>query len=246
MKGVLLGAGVLTAACVQASTGLGFALVLTPIALALLSPVGAILVVTVLGLVLNVLVLTGERRRPRIAWDEVVPIVAAAVPGTVVGVLVLQAISKRVLEVAVGAMLIAAIAARRLVPAEPHAGAGGRSARLALGVASGALTTSTGVNGPPVALWLARRGLSPEELRDSLSAMFLAFGLIGCVALTPVLHRASLDPWLLLAGAACVVAGHAVGSRLFARIRADRYEGLLNALILAAGIASVAAGLGAR
>ncbi|MGZ4173090.1 MAG: hypothetical protein ACXVQR_01310 [Solirubrobacteraceae bacterium] len=44
----LVGLGALGAAVVQASTGLGFALVLTPILLALLSPAGAIVTVTAL------------------------------------------------------------------------------------------------------------------------------------------------------------------------------------------------------
>jgi hypothetical protein len=41
----------------------------------------------------------------------------------------------------------------------------------------------------------------------------------------------------------CVVAGHAVGSRAFARIDADRYEPLLLAIVVAAGAASVVAGV---
>jgi uncharacterized membrane protein YfcA len=128
-----------------------------------------------------------------------------------------------------------------------RAGAGAASpgsppARIALGFASGTLTTSAGVNGPPIALWLTRRGLGPAEVRDSLSAAFLGLGVIGVVALVPVLDHAKLSPGLLLASAACVVAGHAVGSRAFARLDARRYEPLLLVVILAAGVASVVGG----
>jgi uncharacterized membrane protein YfcA len=50
--------------------------------------------------------------------------------------------------------------------------------------------------------------------------------------------------WGALAVAlACVVAGHAVGRRAFARIDAARYEPLLLAIVVAAGAASVVAGL---
>ena len=68
----------LAAAVVQASTGLGFALILSPAVFALLEPESAVVAITVLGLALNGLVLFGERRRPRVAWGEVRPILLAA------------------------------------------------------------------------------------------------------------------------------------------------------------------------
>jgi len=58
----LVGIGALAAASVQATTGLGFALLLTPVTFAVLAPASAILIVTLLGLELNLLVLLAERR----------------------------------------------------------------------------------------------------------------------------------------------------------------------------------------
>jgi uncharacterized protein len=123
--------------------------------------------------------------------------------------------------------------------------AGDPRARLALGFASGTLTTSAGVNGPPIALWLAHRGLGPSDMRDSLSAAFLGLCVIGGLVLAPVLATAGAEiDWLALAvGLVCVVAGHAVGRRAFARLDGARYEPLLLALVTAAGLASIAAGV---
>jgi len=259
MTPALVGIMALAAASVQATTGLGFALVLTPVLFALLSPAGAILTATVLGVELNLLVLLAERRRPRVAWNEVVPLLLAALPGTIFGIMLLRALSKPVLQITVGvAVLVAAIvrarvdhAARAAVDGaaenEPKARNrtnGSPSARVALGFTSGALTTSTGVSGPPLALWLARRGLTPSELRDSLSAIFLAIGIAALVALIPVVHRAHLDPTQIAAGVACVVGGHALGSRAFTRLAAHRFEPLLLTVIAAAGVASIVAGVG--
>ena len=84
---LLLAVVALVAAVVQAATGLGFALVLSPAVFALLEPESAVVAITVLGLALNGLVLFGERRRPRVAWGEVGPLLVAAVPGAVCGVL---------------------------------------------------------------------------------------------------------------------------------------------------------------
>jgi len=235
----------LVAAIVQAATGLGFALVLGPALFALLDPEDAIVGVTVLGLALNALVLFGERRRPVVAWTEVRPLLVAAVPGALCGVLVLRALPKAWLQIAVGVAVVAAAALRareHARAAEPSAG--DPRARLALGFATGTLTTSAGVNGPPIALWLTRRGLTPSEVRDSLSAAFMGLGLIGAVVLGPVLAAAGHDvEWRALgAGLVAVVAGHAAGHRAFARIDGERYEPLVLVLVVLAGVASVVAG----
>jgi uncharacterized protein len=242
----VVAAAALVAAVVQASTGLGFALVLGPALFALLEPESAIVGVTVLGLALNGLVLFGERRRPAVAWGEVGPLLLAAAPGALCGVVVLRALPKAWLQVAVGvAVIVAAVMRARTrrenavpTPADPRR-------RLALGFATGTLTTSAGINGPPIALWLTHRGLGPAQMRDSLSAAFLGLGIIGGVILAPVLAASGEDvDWAAFcAGLVCVLAGHAVGRRLFARIDAARYEPLLLAVVTAAGAASIVAGL---
>ena len=243
----LVAISALAAACLQATTGLGFALVVTPVMFAFLSPAGAIVTVTALGLALNLLVLLGEQRRPRVAWRELAPILAAAVPGTVCGVLALRALPKSTLQVALGVALILAtvlLHVRSAAQAGRSAvGSGSAPARLAIGFATGALTTSTGVSGPPLALWLSRRGLSPGEVRDSLTAMFLAIGVIAFLALVPVLRRAHVHLPLLLAGLGCVIGGHALGSRAFVRLEARHFEPLLRIVVVGAGLASIAAGI---
>jgi uncharacterized membrane protein YfcA len=243
---VVLAVVALAAAVVQASTGLGFALILSPAVFALLEPESAVVAITVLGLALNGLVLFGERRRPRVAWGEVGPILLASVPGAVCGVLVLRALPKSVLQIAVGVAVIgaAALRARARRDATPPT-PGDPRARLALGFVTGTLSTSAGVNGPPIALWFAHRGLGPAQIRDSLSAAFLGLGIIAAAVLAPVLATADVEvDWAALAAAlVCVVAGHAVGQRAFARIDAARYEPLLLAIVVAAGTASVVAGV---
>jgi uncharacterized membrane protein YfcA len=174
----------------------------------------------------------------------VVPLLAAAIPGTIVGIVLLQAVPKPVLQMGVGVAVIAAAVVRARADRSARPGAS-RPARLAVGFTSGALTTATGVTGPPLALWLARRGLTPAELRDSLSAMFLVIGIAAMLGLIPVLHSAHLHPALIAAGLGCVVGGHALGSRAFTRLESHRFERLLLVVIAAAGVASIAVGIGA-
>jgi uncharacterized membrane protein YfcA len=237
----LVGLAVLAAACVQSTTGLGFALVLSPVVFALLAPAGAVVIVTALGLVLNLLVLAGERRRPRVAWREVLPILVAVAPGAVGGMLLLRDVSKPALQVGVGVVLLSAVAIGRLHRAPARSTS--ITARLAIGLTTGVLTTSAGVSGPPIALWLSRTELTPSEVRDSLSATFLAIGLIALLALVPIVHRAHLHPALLAAGIAAVAVGHALGRRAFSRVEKGRFEAALRTVIVCAGAASIAAGI---
>jgi uncharacterized protein len=239
----LVAAGALVAACVQATSGIGFALILTPVLFALMPAVGAIVTATALGLVLNVLILFGERRPLSVAWDEVVPIVLAAVPGTVAGLLLLRTLPKPALQIAVGLIVIWAAVVRMRGPARTPV-RGGALARLTLGFTTGTLTTSAGVSGPPVALWLASRGLPAAGVRDSLSAMFLALGVVAVLTLLPVLHSAHLGAGVLVVAAIAVVIGHAIGSRLFTRLSAHRFELLLLTIILVAGTTSLVLGAG--
>jgi uncharacterized membrane protein YfcA len=222
----LLAAVALVAAVVQASTGLGFALILSPAVFALLEPESAVVAITVLGLALNGLVLFGERRRPLVAWREVGPILVASVPGALCGVLILRALPKSVLQIAVGVAVIGAAVLRARARRD-------------------ATAPTPGDPRARVALWFAHRGLGPAEIRDSLSAAFLALGIIAAVILAPVLAVADVEiDWGELAAAlVCVVAGHAVGRRAFARIDARRYEPLLLAIVVAAGAASIVAGV---
>jgi uncharacterized membrane protein YfcA len=242
MTVALVAAATLVAALVQATGGIGFALVLTPVLFAVLSAVGAIVVATGLGLVLNVLVLFAERRRPSVAWREVVPILVAAAPGAVVGLLVLRALPKPVLQIVVGVAVIATALLRLRGRVRVSARIGW--VRVPLGFTTGVMTTSTGISGPPVALWLSSRGLPAKRVRDSLGAMFLILGIIAALTLLPVVHEAHVGAATLIAAVVAVVVGHAIGSRLFARLTPRHFEVLLLAITLASGGASLVLGLG--
>jgi uncharacterized membrane protein YfcA len=241
MTVALVAAATLVAALVQATGGIGFALVLTPVLFAVLSAVGAIVVATGLGLVLNVLVLFAERRRPSVSWPEVIPILVAAAPGAVVGLLVLRALPKPVLQIVVGVAVIATALLRLRGRVRVSARSGW--VRVPRGFTTGVMTTSTGISGPPVALWLSSRGLPARGVRDSLGAIFLILGIIAALTLLPVVHEAHVGAATLIAAVVAVVVGHAIGSRLFARLTARHFETLLLAITLASGGASLVLGL---
>ncbi len=231
------------AACVQTAVGMGFALVLSPVLLLATRPQPAILILTVLGLMVNVITLLRGHHRMRVAWEEVVPILLAAVPGSVGGLLVLRALSKPTIETAVGAMVVV-LALTRLRHLEPTVSGPVRPARLAVGALAGVLSTASGINGPPLAIWLSQRHLSATAIRDSLAVIFLGTGTITALTLLPDIGRTHL-PWTL-AGLAllAVLAGQLAGHHIHLRASTEQLRRALSLIILLTGIIALLSGLG--
>jgi uncharacterized protein len=240
---LLAAAAAFIGAAVQSATGFGFALILGPAVFAVLHPQQAVSALLVLGLALNVLVLA-DGRRVAVPWRSLAPALLAAVPGLVAGALILRALPKPVLQVAVGAAVIVAavvqLAGRTsAVPHEPSLGGA-----CAVGMVSGVLTTSTSVSGPPLVLWFESLGLGPAEMRTSLAVCFLALNLAGAAALIGAGGTGALaGAGLLLPLLALVVAGHLTGARAFRRLDPSRFRLVVLGLVIVAGAASLAAGL---
>jgi uncharacterized protein len=236
-------------AFVQSATGFGFALVLSPALFAVLEPVEAVTALLVLGLALNLLVLFERGRPEHVDWAGLAPMLAAAVPGLAIGVVALTELSKQTLQVAVGVAVILAAGwqlhrrRRRAGPdtrsARPH----GALIRPAVGFASGALTTSISVSGPPIVLWLEARGVPAEEFRASLAASFLLLNLAGGALLIAAEGSGSLDSGAVLPLLALVAAGYLLGALAFRRFERERFFTLVLILVACTGSASIVAGL---
>ena len=137
---------VLLGAMLQSATGFGFALAAAPLLVAVLGPRTAVSTMVLLALVVTLLTLAAERRRPHIDRREAVALVAWSLPGLLVGVLVLRLVPERGLAVLVLASVIAAVLLRLRAPVRIRQWSSARAA--ATGVTSGVLSTSTGVGGP--------------------------------------------------------------------------------------------------
>ena len=243
----LAAAAALVGASIQSATGFGFALVLSPALFAAFDPVEAVTSLLLLGLALNLLVLFERGRPEHVDWRALGPMLVAALPGLAVGAVALALLSKEALQVAVGIAVILAAAwqlSRRSArdPSASHR-ALPPAAGWAAGFASGALTTSISVSGPPIVLWLEAHGVRPEEFRASLAASFLVLNLAGGAVLL-VAEGSTLDAEVVLPLLGLVVAGYALGTMAFRRLEGDRFFALALTLVACTGAASLAAGLG--
>jgi uncharacterized membrane protein YfcA len=230
-------------ATLQSATGFGYALVAGPATFAVAEPAEALTILIALSTVLNVLVIAGEKRASSIQRQMLLPVLAWAIPGVAAGVAILLAISKPTLQVVVGICVVIAVALapRGSLPMrrDPTLGA-----KAAAGFTAGTLTTTTATSGPPLVLLLQRAGSRPEEFRDTMAALLLGLNILGALAL--VLGGAKVE--LPVAGVvailiAVIVAGRALGRLIFNRLDADSFRTVGSFLIVASGLASVAAGL---
>jgi uncharacterized membrane protein YfcA len=247
----LAACGLLVASTVQSATGFGFALIAGPVLYAVIAPAAAVGLILVLGLVVSVLVLFGERRRPQPDWSAAVPALVAALPGLPIGALLVRVLPEAALRIAVG-LVVCVIVVERIMrrrrsrgPATGRDTAAGARGAIAAGFSVGVLTTSTTTSGPPLAIWLTARRMAPAAVRDTVTLIFLVLDLVGIPIVVAVvgagasLARAEWIPLLV----PVVLAGHLLGRLVFLRLPARHYEWTVLVFALVAGAVSFATGV---
>lgn len=225
-------------ALVQTVTGFGGALVLAPVLFGTMQPAQAVLISALLGIVQSgVLVL---RNRDHVLRDDLRSLLAFAIPGLAVGVVVLRVSPSSVLRVIVGVSVIAATIARRLLPAGRPTSS--RAAAPA-GFLAGVLTTSATVNGPPLVLFLSGRGATAPQMRGTLAAIFLVVDTltVGVLAIGGALTLPPASAALALA--ISFPLGLVAGLWLGDRMPAQHYARAVTVLLLALGVSSIVAGV---
>jgi hypothetical protein len=243
---IAAGIGVLAGAALQSATGFGFALIAAPLMFAAAGPAPAVGLLIVLGLLVNLMTLGTEGRRPQPLVPDSLRLAGWAVPGVAAGLLMLRSLDATALQVAVTLGVFATLAVRALARRRRADGAAGPPwwAAPAAGFTSGALTTSTNTAGPPVVLYMLARGATPIQTRDTLTATFVGFALLGMAALAlSGTEDAVPDAAALAALVPAVVVGHLSGRPVFARIAEHRYEPVLTGVLVATALAGLATAL---
>jgi uncharacterized membrane protein YfcA len=230
---ILAAAGVAAGAALQSATGFGFSLIAAPLLFAAVGPAEAVGALIVVGTFTSVLTIATEGRRPRPLRREAATLLGWALPGALVGVAVLRALSAQALQLALTAGVLLTLVVRhragRAAPRATPAWAGPLA-----GFAAGALTTSTSTAGPPLVTYLLGRGHEPGPLRDTLTVCFLALNPIGAAALLVTgTTDAVPDLWLLAVLVPATALGQLAGRPVFARLaHGHSYEPVLTVVLL--------------
>ncbi len=223
----VIGAAVFVlAALAQAITGFGSALVAVPLLALATEPIAAVVAATTVSLVLT----TGA------AWQErahvEVPIARTltltGIVGMPAGLLLLAVVDESRLEAWIaGAMLVmVALVASGLRIGE-------RGAPVA-GLVSGALLTSTGMNGPPLVMALVDR--EPRSYRATLQAVFAVQDVVAVAAFLALGHFDREAAVLTAGGIVGLPLGWRLGDLVFHRIPAARLRPLVVAGLVVAAV----------
>jgi len=203
-----------------------------------MSPVAAIVLLTVYTVLATIVIFVPLRRD----FDPtgMPALLLGSLLGTPLGVWVLAALPASTLTRLIGLVLLAVVALEWLGGYPERLP--GRGWALGAGVAAGLLGAAVGTPGPPVVLYMASQGWSARTIKANLTAFFLvnqAVIMIGywwAGLLTPEVWRYAA---VFLVTAAL---GLLLGMALFARIDQVRFRRIVFAILFAAGLLLVIRG----
>jgi len=226
---------VLVAGTAQTVTGFGFALVAVPFFILVLEPQEVVVLTATVALANAAIVTRGAWEH--VPWRTVGVMVAGSLFGMPVGLIVLLFAPDEALRMAVAVMAIVLAAA---LAAGVSFGQHGRPGEAAAGAVSGVLTTSTGMNGPPIVLYLADQRLPPHAFRGTLSSYFLmgnvlsltTFAIAGVLSWTPIV--------LALAALPALIPATLLGHAMLGRLRQDVFRYVVLAMLIVTALFGIA------
>ncbi len=226
----------LLAGTVTGLTGFGLALISTPLLLFVYEPRTVVVLTAFFSIFINIAVVWDswrEARRP-LALALLVP----SVVGVVLGAEVLRLLDPLYIRLAVGVVVV--FSALLLIRDVRLPGAETRWGPLVAGSASGALSTSTGLAGPPIVLLLASRDLPKHQFRGTSAFYFLFMSVVTLIILAV---RGLVDAEVFALAVALVpaaVVGKAIGTAFLKRISEASFRALSLGMVILTGILGVA------
>ncbi len=226
----------LLAGTVSGLTGFGLALISTPLLLFVYEPRTVVVITFVLSVFINLAVV----------WDSwrdaerrvVLALLPPAFVGIVMGAEVLRVVNPLYIRLAVGIVVV--FSALLLLRDVRLPGAETRWGTVVAGWASGALSTSTGLAGPPVVLLLASRGLPKRVFRGSSALYFLVMSVAGLLVL---FYRGLFDAGdvpLMLALIPAAFLGKAIGTAMLERTSEKAFQTITLGIVILTGTLGVA------
>lgn len=226
--GAALGIAML-AAFGQAVSGFGFAMISVPLLIPFIGVPSAVATATMLSFVLALG--SSLQQRAHVQWRTVAVVSATAVVGMPFGLLALQLMESRWLSLVIGCTVIVMVV---VLARRSHRPVRDRSVAAA-GALSGALLTSTGMNGPPLVAVLHGMGLAPRPFRASLQATFLLQDAIAIVGFALVGRVTGQALTAVAAGIPGLIAGWLLGDLAFGRMRQEMFRWMVLAMLTATG-----------
>ncbi|WP_027946884.1 sulfite exporter TauE/SafE family protein [Amycolatopsis taiwanensis] len=232
---VLAMSGMLLASVVGGATGFATSLLSTPVLLLLGFGVAEVVVVNLTATLVSRIAVLALRRHD-VDWRGVGLLVGGSLPGAVTGAFTVGYLDQRVLKTVTG-IVVAVLGVYLLLRRGQPASVPGRRAYLCVGLAGGYLSTSTSLNGPPVALLLGRARPTPARFVADFAGYFvgtnaISLAVLGLHGRIPGAVLWPVLPLLVAAG----VAGNQIGTRLADAIPREAFQLAVTCLVIVSGV----------
>jgi uncharacterized membrane protein YfcA len=227
---VVLAVAVTMGGVVQGSVGLGLGLVAAPVA-TLVDP--ALMPGVMLWLAAGYPVLTLAREGRASDWRGLGWAFAGRLPGTVLGVAVVSAVSARLLSLLVGLIVLVAVVLTWQVVALPMRW----DVLIGAGVVSGVMGTATSIGGPPLAL--VYQHVTGPRLRATMATYFFGGALLSLLGLAVVGELDAGDGLWALGLAPFLVLGFLLADTVRRHVDAGRTRAAVLAVCATSAVALV-------
>lgn len=238
---ILAAAAILIGSTLQRLSGTGVGLVVTPVLSLILGPLTGVLMTNATTTVSGFTIMVSVRKR--VQWKKSAVIIAAAIPGAVLGAYLVLVLPAAWLQIIIGSMVLLALILTVSTPRLPHTGY--RKTLPVAGVIGGLLNTTAGVAAPAMVIAARLTRWDQRAFGASLQPIFMFMGLFSVVAKTMMGSGVlTLPPWWVLpVVVALVLGGVLIGGALEKRVDPLRARTLALLLAGAGGIAAVIKGI---
>lgn len=239
---LLLAAGaILIGSTLQRLSGTGVGLVVTPVLSLILGPVAGVLMTNATTTVSGFTIMLSVRKR--IQWRKAAVIIVTALPGAVVGALLVLMIPAAWLQIIIGSLVLVALILTVSTPRLPRTG--DRVTLPLAGLVGGVLNTTAGVAAPAMVIAARLTRWEQRAFGATLQPIFMFMGLFSVVTKS-VMGAGVIDlpPWWVLpVVVAVVLAGVGIGTALEAKVSPLRARTLALIIAGAGGVAAVVKGI---
>ncbi|HLR71897.1 MAG TPA: sulfite exporter TauE/SafE family protein [Pseudogracilibacillus sp.] len=221
---------ILIAAVLQTSTGFGFSIISTPFMLLIMEPREAVQISLILSLVIS-FSLVGKVKKD-VDKGILKRFTVGSIVGLPIGMIIFLLLSVTWLKIGIGVLILLLTALLIL-----HVRIKQTSRRdVVIGGASGALTSSIGMSGPPILLYFSGTNTTKEKLRGTTLIYYIFICFMSLMTQMIVAGTTS-KVWLLSAlSLPLIVIGLFLGQYMFMRINQSLFRRLTYALLLFTGV----------
>ena len=231
---------VLAAAVISGITGFGFGLVSVPALLMLYDPAAVLTITKVLTLTTSWIVIAH-------AWRQIKPrMIATVLPwailGTFAGIQLLKLASEHAIKLIASAVVVGF--AIILIRGLPQREWNHPLMAPVAGLTSGAMSTSTGLSGPPMVLYFTLRNVEVMPFRVTIATYFVLLDLFGLPALIQQDFVTRDDLLVAIALVPMALLGRIIGIRLAHRFSRQQFYRFTLGILIVTGTIGIISAIG--